>query len=195
MSAWVSPGRGTSSGRGEGGLTLVEVLVAAVLACGLAAAAYTWLWGACDVCTGETRAADAQTRLAAVHRRLALDMAQALSLTRPVDGLSEGRFALRLIDAAGVLREVEYCWDPARQVLWRSSSSSYVADGVRGFTVAYLDDRGTPIDPATLGVGSDGRVSGAAALAVSASAAAAASSPGPSSAAAEWVFPLPPPRL
>ncbi len=195
MSAHGSRGSGTCAGRGEGGLTLVEVLVAAALACGLAVAAYAWLWGACGACTGETRAAEAQSRLAAVHRRLALDMAQALSLARPLDGLSERRFALRLIDAAGVLREVEYCWDPARQVLWRSSSSSYVADGVRGFTVTYLDDRGTPVDPAALGAGTDGRVGGAAALAVSASAAAGASSAGPSAVAAAWVFPLPAARL
>ncbi len=164
--------------------------MAAALACGLAAAAYAWLWGACGACAGETRAAEAQSRLAAVHRRLALDMAQSLGLTRPLDGLSERRFALRLIDADGALRDVEYCWDPVRSVLWRSSSSSYVADGIRGFTVSYLDDRGAPVDPATLGVGSDGRVAGAAALAVSASAAA-----GRSSAAAAWVFPLPAARL
>jgi len=190
VSAQGSRGSDTCTGLGEGGLTLVEVLVAAVLACGLAVAAYTWLWGTCGACAGETRAAEAQSRLAAVHRRLALDMAQALGLTRPLDGLSERRFALRLIDAAGVLREVEYCWDPARQVLWRSSSSSYVADGVRGFTVTYLDDRGAAVEPAMLGVGSDGRVDGAVALAVSASATA-----GSSSAEAEWVFPLPAARL
>ena len=164
--------------------------MAAALACGLAAAAYGWLWSAGGACAGETRAAEAQSRLAAVHRRLALDMAQALGLTRPLDGLGDVRFALRLVGADGVLREVEYCWDPARRVLWRSSSSSYVADGVSGFAVTYLDDRGAPVDPSSLGVDTSGRVAGVAALAVAARAAT-----GASSAEATWVFPLPTERV
>jgi len=174
----------------DAGLTLVEVLVAAALAAGLAVVAYGWLWGLSGACTRETRAGEAQTRLAAVHRRLALDLAQTLTLVRPADGLDGRRFALRTIDADGVVRDVEYCWDPLRGVLWRSASSSYVADGVRAFSVAYLDAAGAPVAPSALRVDADGRVEGAAALAVSASAAA-----GRGSVEASWVFAVPTARL
>lgn len=176
--------------RHDTGLTLVEVLVAAALACGLAAAAYGWLWGVSRACTREARAAEAQTRLAAVHRRLALDLAQTLSVVHPADGLDSRRFALRVVDAEGVVHDVEYCWDPLRRVLWRSTSSSYVADGMRDFSVAYLDAAGVPVAPAALSVDAEGRVAGAAALAVSARAAA-----GLHSVDATWVFALPQARL
>ncbi len=190
MSAGRAQAADERCGSRQHGLTLVEVMVAAALACMLAAAAYGWLWGVGHACARETRASEAQSRLAAAHRRLALDLAQALGLTLPLAGLSDRRFALDLIDAQGVPREVEYCWDPSRRVLWRVSSSSYVADGIRAFRVTYLDESGAEVDPSTLGVATDGRVSGVAALAVEASAAA-----GASTASALWVFALPPARL
>lgn len=172
------------------GLTLVEVMLAAALACMLTACAYGWLWGVVHACAREARASDGQTRLAATHRRLALDLAQALTLRAPAEGLSERRFALETIDAQGVRREVEYCWDPARRVLWRGSSSSYVADGIQSFRVTYLDAQGREITPSALRRAADGSVLGAAALAVDAAAVS-----GSATVTASWVFPLPPKGL
>jgi hypothetical protein len=43
---------------------------------------------------------------------------------------------------------IQYVWDPARDVLWRASSSNHVADGVTGFLVTYYDAAGRPVEPA-----------------------------------------------
>ena len=131
------------------GFSLIELIVAVVAAGGLLTATWSWFW-TLSGCVGHgADAAEAYTSLAFARRLLLRELRGAASLTAPAVGVGCSARSLALVPGAeepsGL---VQYAWDPARQVLWRASSSNHVADGVTDFAIGYLDGDGEPVTPA-----------------------------------------------
>lgn len=124
-----------------GGFSLIEMLVALVVASTVLAAGWPFVFAAATVArSGDDRAqADAAGR--AALRRLAIDLEAATA----VEPSLAGSGALTIESAAtadqpSARRTV--MWDESRQILWRGAPGSYLADHVTRFVVICLDPHG-----------------------------------------------------
>jgi prepilin-type N-terminal cleavage/methylation domain-containing protein len=132
----------------QAGFSLVELLVVLVVACGLLAAAWGWFWTVNGRVERNAEGADASTSLAFARRLMLRELRGAASLAAPVVGPGCGSSSLALVPGAATPTGlVQYVWDPAREVLWRGSSSNHVAEGVTDFRVTYYDAAGRPLEP------------------------------------------------
>lgn len=123
---------------GECGFTLVELLVALVVAGIVLSACYGWLWSVASLARAQDDRAQAGTIAAAAARAIASDVRAAVTVV-PALPAGDAARALSLIhDHVGVPRErVDIVWDPARRVVWRNASGTYLADHVTGFAISY----------------------------------------------------------
>jgi prepilin-type N-terminal cleavage/methylation domain-containing protein len=129
------------------GFSLVELLVVLVVACGLLTAAWGWFWTVNERVQRNAEGADASTSLAFARRLLLRELRATAALAAPAAGQGCGPHSLALVPGAETPSGlVQYTWDPARQVLWRASSSSHVADGVTDFLITYYDAAGRPVE-------------------------------------------------
>jgi hypothetical protein len=110
------------------------------------AGAWAWLWTAVGAATRTDADVQARTVLAAALRTVRAEVSSAAE-ARLVPGVPTGR-GLRLVSRIpfSVGDVTDIVWDPSRAVLWRRTSSTYVADGVTWFKVTLLDARGRQLD-------------------------------------------------
>jgi prepilin-type N-terminal cleavage/methylation domain-containing protein len=134
-------------GARDGGFTLVELLVAAGIAAVVLAAAYAWLWNVAALAGGADDRAQAATLAAAVSRAVAADVHAGVSVLEPPSGRDPAR-ALALVHdhEASAAEVVLIVWDPARGVVWRNASGTYLADHITRFTLAYVLADGSLVD-------------------------------------------------
>jgi len=124
--------------RRQRGFTSLELLVAAAVAGLVLSAAYGWLWNVAAVAARTDDRAQAATIASAVSRAIAADVHDAAGVDAPPPGRDPSRSLALVHDHVDVAREaVLVVWDPARNVVWRNASGTYVADHVTRFGVAY----------------------------------------------------------
>ena len=144
---------GTDSTRrvAQKGLSLVELLVATVIAGITLCAAWGWLWGA-EMATSKTvDRARAATAAAFAARSITDDLDLAATLLDPQRAhLPQESLSLRHVHPDDAPEDILIVWDPVRRVLWRKASGTYLADHVTRFAVSYLDGDGHLLSPADL---------------------------------------------
>ena len=120
------------------GFTLVELLVATVVAAVVLSAAYGWLWSVGALARVHDDRAQAETVAAAAVRAVTGDVRASMAVASPAPAHDPGRALTLVHDHISTAREaVTIAWDPARRVLWRNASGTYVADHVTEFSVEY----------------------------------------------------------
>ncbi len=123
--------------RRELGFSLVELLIAASLAGVMLAASWGWLWTTASAARGADARAQDATAQAFGARMLRADLARAVALGAPDQGIC-GTTRLTLLardPRTGVDEVVAVAWDPRRGVVWRKASglvSRRGRDVVRG---------------------------------------------------------------
>jgi len=126
-----------SAGRGERGFALIEVLVAAAIAGLVLAGAYAWLWNTAALASRTDDRSQAATIASAVSRAVAGDVRGAVGV-EPPSGRDRSRSLALAHDHVDVAPEaVLIVWDPARGVVWRNASGTYLADHVSRFDLTY----------------------------------------------------------
>ncbi len=134
---------GLERARSCAGVTLVELLVATCVTAVALGAAYPWLWSAGGAAKGAAGRAQAATAAAFAVRAVADELGLAASLSCPPAGMSPDRaLCIQHRHAGGVSETVLVAWDPARGVLWRKASGTYLADHVELFAVDYFSADG-----------------------------------------------------
>jgi prepilin-type N-terminal cleavage/methylation domain-containing protein len=129
------------------GFTLIELLIGASIAAVILGAAYAWLWDVGAIAGGTDDRVQAATLAAAVSRAVAADVYSSVGVVEPPAGRDPSRSLALLHDhVAGAPEAVLIVWDPARGVVWRNASGTYLADRVVRFDVAYALADGSLID-------------------------------------------------
>ncbi len=142
--------RGTSPAP-QGAFTLVELLVGAVVAATLLSAAYGWLWNVAALAGRTDDGAQAATLAATASRAVAADVHGCLRVGEPPSGRDPARSLALVHDHVGVAAEVVLIvWDPARGVVWRNASGTYLADHIARFSVAYVLAGGSLVQGAAM---------------------------------------------
>ena len=137
------------------GVTLVELLVASVVAAVVLAGAWGWLWSIGGVATAMDEDAQAATAAAAATRAVVRDVRAAVAVLPPATGADRATSLHLQHDGLGTAPDdVVIVWDAGRQVLWRNASGTYLSDRVTGFEVSYLLDDGRRVDGGAI-TGSD----------------------------------------
>jgi prepilin-type N-terminal cleavage/methylation domain-containing protein len=128
------------------GVTLVELLVASSVASVVLAGAWPWLWNAAVTTRALEGRSSAATSAAFAARMVRADLGAASAVLPPPAGYAAER-SLRLQHRhdGSAAETVVVAWDPARRVLWRNASGTYLADHVVGFAVEYYAADGTPL--------------------------------------------------
>ena len=120
------------------GFALVELLVAAGVAGVVLAASYGWLWEVAALAARQGDRAQAATIAASCVRAVTREVRASVAVAPPPDGRSPDRSVALVHDHPDVAPEdVLVVWDPARGVVWRNASGTYLADHVTAFSVAY----------------------------------------------------------
>ncbi len=135
----------------DAGVSLVELLVATVIAAVTLCGAWAWLWNvgvvelrdggphACGDCGGVRRP---------LHlRRSRRGDRTAGSAVRVWAGPA---LDLTHLHPGAAPEGVLIVWDPSRRVLWRKASGTYLADHVTRFAVTYYDGGGAALTPVDL---------------------------------------------
>lgn len=137
-----------SSGR-VAGASLVETLVALVVAAILLTSAWAWLWSVVGASHRYESRAAASADLAYAERLMTRELRAAVSLApASAEGCSTSALSLTLrTPGASAEDTVSYVWDQRRAVVWRKTPSTYVVEHVSLFRITYFDYSGTAIVP------------------------------------------------
>lgn len=129
------------------GMTLIELLVAVCLACVLLMGAWPWCWTIVRSSQRTAEYAEAQSSLAFAGRLFTSEVRRAVALGDGAgNGCSVSSVTLQVVDAATAQTQVvTYRYDPARRVLWRKASGSYVADRLSACSFTYFAANGKQI--------------------------------------------------
>jgi prepilin-type N-terminal cleavage/methylation domain-containing protein len=130
--------------RRQAGFSLVELLVGAAITGTVLAASFGWLWNVGALAARADDRIQAATIAATCSRAVALEVRAAVEVEPPPVGRDPARSFALVHDHPGAAKEdVLVVWDPARRVVWRNASGTYLADHVTRFSVAYglLDGR------------------------------------------------------
>jgi prepilin-type N-terminal cleavage/methylation domain-containing protein len=139
-------GQGSARLRARG-FTLIELLIGASMAAVILGSAYAWLWNIGAFAEGADDRAQAATLAAAVTRAVAADINAGVGVVEPPSGRDPSRsLALLHRHVAGAPEAVLIVWDPARGVVWRNASGTYLADHVVRFDVVYALADGSLVD-------------------------------------------------
>lgn len=112
--------------------------MAGAVAAMVLAGAYGWLWNVAALAGETDDRVQAGTLAAAAARAVAGDVRAAVGVQQPPTGRDPARSLALAHDHVDVAPEdVLVVWDPARSVVWRNASGTYVADHITAFTVAY----------------------------------------------------------
>ena len=141
-----------ADGRRDGGFTLVELLVAAGIAAVVMTAAFAWLWNIAALAGEADDRAQAATLADAVVRAVATDVHGAVCAVEPPSGRDPSRSLALVHDhAAAAAEAILIVWDPARDVVWRNASGTYLSDHVTRCAVAYVLADGTLVEGRRMG--------------------------------------------
>ncbi len=112
--------------------------MATVIAGLVLSAAYSWLWNVAALAARTDDKAQAATVAGAVARAVAGDVRAAVGVVEPPAGRDPSRsLALSHDHVDKAHEDVLIVWDPARGVVWRNASGTYLADHVTRFDVSY----------------------------------------------------------
>jgi prepilin-type N-terminal cleavage/methylation domain-containing protein len=137
--------------RSNKGFSLVEVLVATAITAVALAGAWPWLWNAAAASREAGSRAQVTTAEAFALRVIGDDLAQAVSLMLPPAGRSPRTTLVLSHRHPGEAPEtITVVWDPVRHVLWRKTSSTYLADQVVLFDVRYFAATGEELTDADI---------------------------------------------
>jgi len=141
--------------RSQAGFSLVELLVASVIAGIVLSASLGWVWSVAALARADDDRAQAATLAAAASRAVIADVHAAVGVRQPPAG-RDPSLSLNLVHdhPATAAEAVLIVWDPARGVLWRNASGTYLADHVSHFAVCYVLDGARRVDGVSMG-GSD----------------------------------------
>jgi type II secretory pathway component PulJ len=134
----------------DAGASLIETLVALVVAAIVLAAAWSWLWSVVGTSRRYEARAAAAADLAFAERLITRELRATVHLV-PVStcGCTAAAFTLAIRSPGASTEDtVSYVWDKGRAVVWRKTASTYVAEHVSLFRITYLDRSGAPITPA-----------------------------------------------
>ena len=138
--------------RADAGFSLVELLVASVIAGIVLSASLGWVWSVAALARAEDDRAQAATLAAAASRAVIADVRAAVGVRQPPAGRDPSLSVCVVHDhSAAAAETVLIVWDPARRVLWRNASGTYVADHVSRFAVRYVLDGARQVDGASMG--------------------------------------------
>jgi type II secretory pathway component PulJ len=141
-----------AGGGRDDGLTLVELLIAAGIAVVVLTAAFAWLWNVAALAGGADDRAQAATLAAAVSRAITADLHAGVCVVAPPSGRDPSRsLAIVHHHAAPAVETVLIVWDPARGVVWRNASGTYLSDHVTQFDVEYVLADGALVDGELMG--------------------------------------------
>ena len=112
--------------------------MAAVVAGLVLSAAYSWLWNVAALASRTDDKAQVATVAGAVARAAAGEVRAAVGVVEPPAGRDPSRsLALSHDHVDKAPEDVLVVWDPARGVVWRNASGTYLADHVTRFDVSY----------------------------------------------------------
>jgi type II secretory pathway pseudopilin PulG len=132
----------------------MELLVAVAVSSIALGAAWPWLWNTADAARAIDARAQAATSAAFAARSIMADLELATGLLAPPAGMIPARSLNVQQRCPGeTAQSILIVWDPTRQVLWRKTSSSYLADHVESFSITYYDRLGVPMAPAEMAFG------------------------------------------
>jgi prepilin-type N-terminal cleavage/methylation domain-containing protein len=135
----------------EDGVSLVELLVATVIAGVALCSAWSWLWSTGVASSATVDRARASTAASFAARAVTEELELATGLREPPAAYSAGgALSMSHTHPDQALETVLVVWDPTRRVLWRKAPGTYLADHVERFTVSYLDRRGHLLSTADL---------------------------------------------
>ncbi len=134
------------------GFSLIELLVATAVAAIVLAAAYGWVWSVGSLAGTTDDRVQAATIAAAVARSVGEDVGAAVEVAAPATGRDpDGSLALVRDGVDRASEDVVVVWDPARRVVWRNASGTYVADHVQGFRVGFVLGDGRSVEGGAMG--------------------------------------------
>jgi len=135
------------------GMTLVELLVAVCLASLLLMGAWPWCWTMVQASHQTAQRAEAESSLAFAGRLFTSEARRAVALGDGAGGgCGSSSVTLQTFDAVtGQTQAVTYRYDPARRVLWRKASGSYVAERLSSCDFTYFGADGSQILPGSGG--------------------------------------------
>ena len=133
------------------GFTLIELLVGAAVAAVVLSAGFAWLWNVAALATGVDDRAHAVTLASSALRAVAADVHSSVSVAEPPSSREPARSLALVHDHAAEAPEVVLIvWDPARRVVWRNASGTYLADHVTRFDLTYILADGSRVDAAAM---------------------------------------------
>lgn len=143
--------RGVRPRRAQTGVSLVELLVATVIAAVALGGAWTWLWNAGVASSSTVDRSRAATAAAYAARIIADDLETSAEVQAPpAVYITSQALSLLHLHPGAAPEGVLIVWDPARRVLWRKASGTYLADHVSRFAVTYHDADGRSLTTADL---------------------------------------------
>ncbi len=147
----LAPRCGARPRRSQTGVSLVELLVATVIAGVALCGAWVWLWNAGVAGSSTVDRSRAATAAAYAARSIADDLETSTDVQAPPAVYTAGQaLSLLHVHPGAAPEAVLIVWDPARRVVWRKASGTYLADHVRRFAVTYYDTDGRPLTTADL---------------------------------------------
>ena len=130
----------------DAGVSLVELLVATVIAAVTLCGAWAWLWNVGVVSSATVDRTHAATAAAFAARCICDDLDVATALQVPPSAYGPDRaLDLTHLHPGAAPEGVLIVWDPSRRVLWRKASGTYLADHVTRFAVTYYDGGGAAL--------------------------------------------------
>ena len=134
------------------GFSLIELLVATAMIAVVLAAAYGWVWSVGSLAGTTDDRVQASTVAAALARSVAEDVGGAVMVVPPAAGRDSGSSLAVMRDGVDRASEdIVIVWDPARRVVWRNASGTYVADHVQDFSVGFVLADGRSVSGAAMG--------------------------------------------
>jgi prepilin-type N-terminal cleavage/methylation domain-containing protein len=141
----VNPGRRARAR----GFSLVELLVASAITSIVLAGAWPWLWNVAEASRVMGARAQGSTAGAFALRVIGDDLAQAVALGPTPAGRSpHTALSVTHVHPGEAPEIVAIVWDASRRILWRKTSSSYLADQVQSFDVRYFSATGVELTDA-----------------------------------------------
>jgi type II secretory pathway component PulJ len=135
----------------ELGVSLVELLVATVVAGVVLAGSWAWLWSVAAPAHSLDASAQATSAAAFAMRAVTRDLEESTALLTPTACAADRGLLLEHRHPASAPEQVAIVWDASRRVLWRKTSSTYLADHVTRFAVTYLSPDGDGVRAGSAG--------------------------------------------
>jgi prepilin-type N-terminal cleavage/methylation domain-containing protein len=143
----INPARSCSSpfDPAQAGFSLIELIVAVMLASLLLAGAWSWFFATSAACARSNATAEAASRLAFAYRLMALEVSSGSLQASPAGSCSRTCFTVSVAHIDGSAETIVYRFDAARGILWRKNASNHVVEGLQSLSFDYLSSSGVPL--------------------------------------------------